>query len=50
MASDHIAFDFEFCPTFIAGALESGLLERAIAGQYGGDTNAATNGPWTVAA
>jgi hypothetical protein len=44
---DHIAFDFEFCPTFIAGALESGLLDRAVASQYGGDT---TNGQWKVAA
>jgi hypothetical protein len=44
---DHIAFDFEFCPSFIAGALDSGLLERAISGQYGGDT---VNGPWTVVA
>jgi hypothetical protein len=46
----HIAFDFEFCPSFISGALKSGLIERALTSQYGGDTGAAANGPWTVAA
>jgi hypothetical protein len=31
---DHIAFDFEFCPNFLAGAINSGLLETAISWQY----------------
>jgi hypothetical protein len=34
---DHIAFDFEFCPEFIAGALDSGLLTQSINNQYGGN-------------
>jgi hypothetical protein len=29
------SFDFDFCPTFIAGAIDSGLLGRAVDAQYG---------------
>ena len=38
LTDDHIAFDFEFCPIFLAGALESGLFDQAIQAQYGGGT------------
>lgn len=36
---DHIAFDFEFCPDFISGALKSGLIDRALNVQYGGSSD-----------
>lgn len=29
------SFDFDFCPAFISGAIDSGLLSRAINAQYG---------------
>jgi hypothetical protein len=29
------SFDFDFCPAFISGAIDSGLLGRAVDAQYG---------------
>lgn len=33
----HISFDFDFCPTFIESVIGSGVFDKAVASQYGGN-------------